>query len=519
MHPTLKKVDEVFFISKILASRKMAAMLALGFSAGLPIMLVYTTLSFWLREVGVSRTAIGFFIWVGFAYSLKFAWAPVVDRVRLPVLSGLIGNRLAWTAFAICGTAAAMFAMGLQDPSVNLSRVAMCAIAIAFFSATLDICVDAWRIDVSGDEEQAMMAAVYQLGYRFGMIMAVSGVFWIAGLSSWKFGYWTAALIALIGSTTPFWATTPPEPSARDKAPTNWMVVSLSLLAIGTLVVQLQKGAALRRALGAIGENFMAHSEVFRIFVPLSLGIIVLLIPFVFGGFLLTAGRKMLNSKPLYDLPIIGDFSDLVRRFGATVFLILIIVLCYRISDYTMGVMAMPLYSDLGYEKGTIGAVKGVYGISMLMIGAFIMAWSSLKYGLPKTLIVGAVLTIITNLAFAWLATVTQPKAIYLLVTIGADNIAAGYAGTALIAFMSTLTDKNFTATQYALFSSLVAFSGKFFAGFSGVLADKIGYQDFFTITAFFGLPALICVIIAWKIGFVAEGKVQADTELSEPQG
>jgi len=153
------------------------------------------------------------------------------------------------------------------------------------------------------------------------------------------------------------------------------------------------------------------------------------------------------------------------------------------------------------------------------MIGAFIMAWSSLKYGLPKTLIVGAVLTIITNLAFAWLATVTQPKAIYLLVTIGADNIAAGYAGTALIAFMSTLTDKNFTATQYALFSSLVAFSGKFFAGFSGVLADKIGYQDFFTITAFFGLPALICVIIAWKIGFVAEGKVQADTELSEPQG
>jgi len=457
MHPTLKKVDEVFFISKILASRKMAAMLALGFSAGLPIMLVYTTLSFWLREVGVSRTAIGFFIWVGFAYSLKFAWAPVVDRVRLPVLSGLIGNRLAWTAFAICGTAAAMFAMGLQDPSVNLSRVAMCAIAIAFFSATLDICVDAWRIDVSGDEEQAMMAAVYQLGYRFGMIMAVSGVFWIAGLSSWKFGYWTAAIIALIGSTTPFWATTPPEPSARDKAPTNWVVVGLSLLAIGTLVVQLQKGAALRRALGAIGEK--------------------------------------------------------------TVFLILIIVLCYRISDYTMGVMAMPLYSDLGYEKGTIGAVKGVYGISMLMIGAFIMAWSSMKYGLPKTLIVGAVLTIITNLAFAWLATVTQPKAIYLLVTIGADNIAAGYAGTALIAFMSTLTDKNFTATQYALFSSLVAFSGKFFAGFSGVLADKIGYQDFFTITAFFGLPALICVIIAWKIGFVAEGKVQADTGLNEPQG
>ncbi len=513
MHPTLKKLDDVFFVSKILTSRKMAAMLALGFSAGLPIMLVYTTLSFWLREVGVSRSAIGFFIWVGFAYSLKFLWAPILDRLRVPILSSRIGNRLAWTAIAICGTATAMIAMGFQDPTTNLAQVAYCAIGIAFFSATLDICVDAWRIDVSDDEEQAMMAATYQLGYRFGMIMATSGVFWIAGLSSWRFGYWTVAAIALIGAITPFWATKPPEPSVRDKAPTNWTVVGLGLLAIGGLVIQLQKGAALRSWLGAIGNNFMAHSEVFKILVPLSMGLFIILIPFVFGIFLLTVGRKLMARDTLYDVPIVGDFADLVRRLGPTVFLVLIIILTYRISDYTMGVMAMPLYSDLGYDKGTIGAVKGVYGVTMLMIGAFAMAWSSMKYGLPKTLIAGAVLTIITNLAFAWLATVTEPRAIYLLVTIGADNLAGGFAGTAIIAFMSTLTDKNFTATQYALFSSLVAFSGKFFAGFSGVLADKIDYTNFFIVTAFFGLPALIGVIIAWKIGFVAEGKVESSTD------
>lgn len=513
MHPTLKKLDEVFFVSKILTQRKMAAMLALGFSAGLPILLVYTTLSFWLREVGVSRSAIGFFIWVGFAYSLKFAWAPIVDRVRIPILASLIGNRLSWTALAICGTAGAMIAMGFQDPSINLARVAYCAIAIAFFSATLDICVDAWRIDVSGEEEQAMMAATYQLGYRFGMIMAVSGVLFIADFSSWKIGYWAAAIIALVGASTPFWATTPPEPSARDKAPTNWIIVGLGLVAIMTLIIQLQDGAGLRTILASIGETFMAHSSVFRILVPMSLGLTVILIPFLFAIFLLTAGRKIMKSATLYDVPIVGDFADLVRRFGWVTLLILIIVLTYRISDYTMGVMAMPLYSDLGYDKGVVGAVKGVYGITMLMLGAFGMAWSSMKYGLPKTLVAGAVLTIITNLAFAWLATVTEPRAIYLLVTVGADNLAGGFAGTAIIAFMSTLTDRNFTATQYALFSSLVAFSGKFLAGFSGVLADKIDYQNFFIVTALFGLPALICVIIAWKIGFVADGKVKADSQ------
>ena len=472
-------------------------------------MLVFKTLSFWLRDVGVSRSAIGFFVWAGFAYSLKFLWAPLTDRVRIPVLAGLIGNRLAWTAMAIIGTFIGMVLMGFQDPAENLSRVAYCAITIAFFSATLDICVDAWRIDVSENEEQAMMAATYQLGYRFGMIMAVSGVFWIAGMSSFKVGYWTVAVIALIGATTPFWATPPPEPSERDKAPTNWLIVGVSLAAISALVLQLQKGAALRTWLGSVGETFMTLSPVFKIIVPLSMGLTIILIPFVFATYLMTLGRKTLSRETFYDIPIVGDFADLVRRFGWTVILILIIVLTYRISDYTMGVMAMPLYNDLGYAEGTIGVITGVYGITMLMVGAFVMAWSAMKYGLPKTLIVGAVLTIITNLAYAWLATVSEPRAIYLLVSIGADNIAAGFAGTAIIAFMSTLTDRNFTATQYALFSSLVAFSGKFLAGFSGVLADKIEYTNFFIVTALFGLPALIGVVIAWKIGFVPEGKVE----------
>jgi len=147
MSTLLEKLDDVFLISKITSNRKYAAMLALGFSAGLPIMLVYTTLSAWLREAGVDRTTIGFFIWVGFAYSLKFLWAPLTDRVRIPVLADIIGNRLAWTLMAIIGVSCSMVAMGFQNPSENLFGVALCAVCIAFFSATLDIRVDAWRVD------------------------------------------------------------------------------------------------------------------------------------------------------------------------------------------------------------------------------------------------------------------------------------------------------------------------------------------------------------------------------------
>jgi len=174
-----------------------------------------------------------------------------------------------------------------------------------------------------------------------------------------------------------------------------------------------------------------------------------------------------------------------------------------------MGVMAMPLYIDLGYEKSVIGSVKGFFGISIMIFGAFLGAWSATKHGLARAMIFGAVLTIITNLAFAWLATVDTPKTYYLLATIGADNIAAGFAGSVFIAFMSIMTNRKFSASQYALFSSMFAFYGKSLAGFSGVLADKIGYEMFFTVTALFGIPALLLVIFTWLTGFT--DKVMSD--------
>jgi len=483
----IQKLDDAFLVSEIFASRKMAAMLALGFSAGLPIMLVYTTLSAWLREVGVDRATIGFFIWASFAYSLKFLWAPLIDRIRIPILADKIGNRLAWTFLAIVGVTVAMIAMGFQDPATNLRNVAICAVMIGFFSATLDICVDAWRIDASEDKEQAMMAAVYQLGYRFGMIIAISGVLWVADISSWPIAYWTVAGIALLGAITPFWASRPVESQSKPISDIKWSRFLFIIPIIAVVLVFKQYG----------GVSDLLYIILF-----------VLSLPYLFALGLLIWGRETLKGQAIYDMPIIGDFADIIRRFGWLSLLLLLIVMTYRFSDYTMGVMAMPLYIDLGYSKATIGLVKGAFGVTMLLIGSFAGGWSAVKYGLPKTLIVGAILTIVTNMAFAWLAQVDAPLSQYLFVTIGADNFAAGYAGTAIIAFMSLLVNKDFTATQYALFSSIVAFSGKSIAGFSGVLADMIDYQNFFVITALFGIPPLLAVIVSWRIKLLDRGKV-----------
>lgn len=504
-----KKLDELFLISTIFASRKMAAMLGLGFSAGLPILMVYTILSGWLRDVGISRSTIGFLVIVGFAYSLKFLWAPLVDRTRIPGFSAWLGNRRGWTLFAACGTGLAMLAMGLQDPTEDLAGVVVCAALLALASATLDICVDAWRVDTASNDEQAAMSAVYQLGYRFGMIAAVSGGMFIAGKMSFNATYIILGIVAFIGATTPIWA---PDAKAYESIPISRVPMAIlmglaTLIAVSAFLYFGMKEGGYLRWIG--GEIRSAFQYLISPFTPETLRVIwisalcfVFALPFLGTLFFLTIGRRSVTSGKVFTVPIIGDFADIVRRTGWMALAVFAMVATYRISDTTMGVMAMPLYIDLGYDKAVIGLVKGLFGITMLIFGAFAGAWSAAKYGLAKTMIYGAILTIITNLAFAWLASVSSPKAIYLFVTIGADNIAAGFAGSVFIAFMSILTNKDFSASQYALFSSLFAFYGKSLAAFSGVLADKVEYIWFFIITAGFGIPALLLSIFFVLSGF-----------------
>ena len=511
----VKKIDEVFLVSEIFASRKMAAMLALGMSAGLPILLVYTVLSLWLREAGVSRTTIGFFVVVGFAYSLKFLWAPLVDRVAIPGFSALLGKRRGWTLFAILATGLSMLAMSFQDPTANLANVALCAVLIAVSSATLDICVDAWRVDSAANEEQAAMSAVYQLGYRFGMIAAVSGGLFLADIGGFGLTYGALAGLALIGGSTPLWAGEPDWTRDGFKPEGRSAVKIISMIALGLatllaiavfLYFGMREGGYLRLMGAGVAQGYKAMlsgvSADGQKLLGASFLIFILMLPFLGTLYFLTLGKKLLADDNIYAVPIIGDFADIVRRTGWMALIVFAIVATYRISDTTMGVMAGPLYIDLGYSKSVIGTVKGAFGITMLIIGAFAGGWAATRFGMAKAMIIGAVITIATNLVFAWLATVSSPKAIYLFATIGADNVAAGFAGSVFIAFMSILTNKNFSASQYALFSSLFAFYGKSLAAFSGVLADEIDYMWFFVVTSAIGVPALILVIWTWASGF-----------------
>jgi len=394
-------------------------MLLFGFSAGLPFYLIFQTLSIWLREEGVGRAEIGLFAWVGFAFTIKFLWAPVLDRVPVPFLEKHIGRRRAWMALAQLGVASALVAMSFANPGESLFYVAIVAIMIAFSSATQDIAVDAWRIEAASDEEQGMMAAMYQYGYRIGILTAGTAALIIADQISWAFAYQSMAGLMLIGFLTALFA---PKVEARIYEPPK----------------RLPPMQALRES-------------------------------------------------------TIGPFKDFLKRYGGAAVVILAFIAIYRIPDFVMGFMTGPLYVDLGYSKTQIGVIRGGAGMFATMFGVFAGGILLLRLNFMTALFIGVVAQSLTNLLYSWLALMPADPT-YLATAIIIDNIAYGFAGTVLIAYMSSLTNTAFTATQYALFSSFYALPGKFVGGFSGYVVEAVGYAWFFAYTALIGIPAALLI-------------------------
>jgi len=400
----------------VLTDGRIALMLPLGFSSGLPFLLVFSTLSAWLREAGISRTEIGMLSWVALAYSFKFLWAPIVDRYDVPGLANLLGRRRGWMAFAQIVTALGIVGIAVSDPQTSLPLTIASALLVAFASATQDVVVDGWRIDVASTERQGMMAASYQLGYRLALICAGAGALYIAEFVNWRSAYLAMAVLMGVGL-------------------------------IGTLLAPRGNESAVRERL-----------------------------PF-------TAA-------------IIEPLTDLFRRKGLILIPILALIACFRLPDFVAGVMANPLYIDLGFSKTDIANVSKLYGVWVGIIGAFAGGLALTRLGLWWTLLIGAVIAAGSNLMFAWLASgnATVPA---LTLTISFDNFAAGFAGSALIAYMSGLTSPGFAATQYALLSSLYALPGKLIGGASGAVVDAYGYPLLFTATASIGIPLVIlCFVV-----------------------
>jgi len=405
-------------------------MLTLGFSAGLPLLLVLGTLSFRLREAGIDRSTIGYLSWVGLAYGFKWVWAPLVDRLPLPGLTGWLGRRRSWLLMAQLGVAAGLIGMALADPRVSLTAVVWCALAVAFASATQDIALDAYRIESAPTEQQPALAASYQTGYRLAMIWAGAGVLWLAARAQGaQAGYddhaWRTAYLAMAAS----------------------MVVGV----VTVLLAREPARAPLPPARGA---------------------------------------REWLRGA------LVEPFAEFFRRYRWQAALVLALIAVYRISDVVMGIMANPFYVDMGYTKDEVAAVTKVYGVAMTLAGAFIGGALALRVGVMRVLMLGALLSAATNLAFAWLAGVGHSVPA-LIVVVSADNLASGIASAAFVGYLSSLTNVSYSATQYALFSSLMLLLPKFIAGFSGDYVNAFGYAGFFTATALLGLPVLLLVALA----------------------
>lgn len=425
---------------KLYLKPQILAMFFLGFGAGLPFLLVFSTLNYWLAESNVSKTTIGLFAFIGVIYSVKVLWSPLVDHLRIPLLSRL-GRRRSWILVAQIGISLSLLAMSVLSPNDSLKLIAVAGLGVAIASATQDIALDAWRIEAIEQRYQGLMSAMYIFGYRLALLFAGAGALFIADWRDWA---------------------------------TAYQVMAASML------------------------------------VPIAVLLLLPADPHV-------ARAKFEGLLPLVNRVIVAPFSSFFKSYGWAALLLLVFISIYRISDIAMGSMANPLYVDLGFTKSEVASVAKFFGFFMTMTGAFLCGLWVVRSGVVMPLFVGALLVAITNLLFAWLS--TQGHSIdALIVVISADNLAGGMANTALIAFLSSLTNRHYTATQYALFSSLMTLPGKLFSTGSGWLVDHYGFFDFFLICAAFGVPAIVMVPMIRRVFLREQGdpKEESSSPLSE---
>ena len=405
---------------------KVLVIFFLGFSSGLPFPLVYATLSAWLEEAGIERSTLSTFAWLGFAYSLKFVWAPIVDSMPLPFLTRLLGRRRAWLLLAQVSVAIALVVLSDIDPAMEIGVFAIVALAVAFSSATQDIVVDAYRIECAEDRMQGVLAAAYQYGYRISLLISMAGALVLADYATWSTTYKVMAACMVLGIATTLFCREP----AVDRP------------------IALYHGSTFVEKAASWFQNAVAH-----------------------------------------------PFGDFYTRFGHFFLLILVFVSLYRVSDYVLGILANPFYLDIGYSKTSIGLVAKTYGVWPTMAGVALGGWAVVQFGVARCIVTATILIASTNLFFAAMV-IVGPELWMLAVTITADNIAQGFGGTVLIAYLSSLTNISHTATQYALLSSFMALFPKFLAGYSGNVQESIGWLGFFLYAAAIGVPAIILAMV-----------------------
>ncbi len=486
--------------AKAYLDRRAIIMLFLGFVAGIPILLIFSSLSLWLREAGIDRGVVTMFSWAALGYSFKFIWAPLVDAVPLPILTRLLGRRRGWILVSQLMIILAICIMASVNPINESSLVYMAvgAVLLGFSSATQDLVIDAYRIELAPPSLQSVLSAMYTAGYRLGMIVAGAGALYLAdyfgstealySYEAWRNTYWVMAGVMGVGVVTTLVIHEPTSNQVRVERKTSdytRLVLVFALSVVGFVLVFANIGQLLPETESAV-LSFLI--EIVHLALSLVTAIII-------GYGLVKVG---LVQKQVAMATWVEPIADFFRRYGKKALLLLALIGLYRISDIVAGVISNVFYLDMGFTKIEIANAVKLVGVIMVIAGGFLGGLMAQKLRMMQAMMVGAILACATNLLFV-LLTYHPGSLPYMYLAVIFDNLAAGLASAVFIAFLSALTSIRFTAVQYAIFSSLMTLLPKVLGGYSGTIVDNTSYPFFFIFTFAIGIPILVLIYLVDK--------------------
>ena len=509
----LKKIDtqhswkESLFA---LMQKDVMYMLLLGFSAGLPLLLIFSSLSLWLVQAGIEKSAVTYFSWAALGYSFKFVWAPLVDSLPIPFLTRLLGLRRSWLLVSQLLIVVAISIMACTNPEVEnqLIYMALGAVLLGFSSATQDISIDAYRIESVTADMQAIVSSGYMAGYRLGMIVAGAGALYLASYfgttkedyvyESWKYTYQIMSLFMLVGISATFLIS---EPIKREKESSYEPKAYLGLLLAFIIAVCAFIGcfvftSDISHSIKGLLSDLISNKNLAGFLIELLRLTLASLVAVLIAKFLT---QTRLVSSELIENSYVSPIRQFFEDYGnSTALLLLVLIGLYRISDIVLGVIANVFYQDMGFSLDEIAGAVKLFGLIMTLLGGFVGGILAMRYGVMRILFTGALLVVVTNLMFILLFYAGHNLPILYMV-VSMDNLVAGISSAAFIAFLSSLVNVQFTAMQYAIFSSLMTLIPKALAGYSGSIVDSLGYVPFFIIASCIGLPILVLVYLANK--------------------
>lgn len=483
--------------------RRALIMLLLGISAGVPIMLIFSTLGLWLQEAGVNKGSVTMFSWAGLAYSFKFIWSPLTDSLPIPLLSKLLGKRRSWLFLAQVSIIGALFLMASVNPTTpnSLTMMALGAIWLGFSSATQDLMIDAYRIEAAPEDTamQSVMSSTYVAGYRLGMIVSGAGALFAASwfgstkdaysYEAWRNTYWIMATVIGVGIATTL-CIAEPKVNITDKKPhfssqDHLRLVLMFAASVTAFVFSFTYIGKILSQTSSPLMSFLLESIRFSLS-----GIIAIAIGW------LSVMIGLVRHEAAHQ-SFVAPVADFFKRYDQAL-LILALIGLYRISDIVAGVITNLFYVDLGFDKTQIAWTVKTFGMIATITGGFAGGILAQRFPIMRMMMLGAILAAATNLLFVLLSWRGQDLELMYFV-VAFDNFAAGLASTVFVAFLSALTNIRFSAVQYALFSSLMTLMPKVLGGYSGTIVEKIGYDGFFTFTALLGIPILLLVWLVDK--------------------